>query len=189
MGNNIYKDIIQTAALESAGSEIYSYTRVAFDWGSSEKAIIDACRTPENYRCLDGSIKAVYVISADDRPYSKIGITSNPQDRCCGLQTANWDRLHVRFVLWVWDEQALLVEQLALDHARNLGHEVRGEWVGLASSEAFSLVIQSAAVLDVDAGDMAAIGETKRQMVLCAAQHRERLMQEAKAEKFARLGY
>lgn len=189
MAGPIYKDILITDKLDRDGGSDYKYTRSAFDWKTPEKVIIEACRNPKNYWCLDGSMKAVYVISADGRPYSKIGIASNPEDRRCGLQTANWDRLHVRFALWVWGDQAFLVEQLALEHARNLGHEVRGEWVGLGHEDAFSLVVQSAAALDVEAGDITAIERTKSHMVLCRSQYSEAARQQGKAAKFTRLGY
>lgn len=186
---DIFKDVAKSAKHDGIPGEQFHYARVAFDWDYPIASIAEKCRDPEQYWSLDKTLLAVYVISADDKPYSKIGIAEHPHDRCAGLQTANWDRLHLRFNLWVWDGMARAVEQKSLSLARERGIEVRGEWVLLLPEDAFMLVLSAARELAVDAGSREAIALTSEQISQCRAQSRRSIELRKTQEKFARLGY
>lgn len=186
-----YRDLAKTAVLDDGSRREYHLTRVVFEWSADRSRMLEHCSADplEPLGLGGGGLMAVYVIAADDRSCSKIGITLCPKDRLDGLQSANWDKLKVRYVLWVWEDRAKEVEQLALATARAIGVEARREWVALEPEDAFQLVIDSAKTLGVEAGSHLAVKETRRMEVASRSHAMRAAAREAEAEKAKRLGW
>lgn len=185
----IYQEIAKTEVHDGDTPGVFYYARTVFDWSADPSAIAEACAWRSGAPALDGTRKAVYVISADDRPYSKIGITDDPVSRLDGLQTSNWDKLHLRYVLWVWGPSARQVEKMSHRRAFEQGVECRREWVLLEPNAAMALVIDCAKELQVEATDALGLEITQHDMVMGRTQSMRAHTRAEQQQKYARLGY
>lgn len=149
---DIYSDVAITDQAEDG--LVWHYARTVFNW--------DAPRFELAYNCAwDGpwdlypyeGLAAVYVIApVNDTGFCKIGITDNPVNRLSTIQTSHWVDLKIHSILWVWGNNARVVEKASHNEAKARSLEMRGEWVKSTTYGALDLVLDVAARLGVEAG-------------------------------------
>lgn len=96
--------------------------------------------TKAGRRRADGAY-CVYVITTTDQYPTKIGISDNIKRRFSGIQSSNWmSLLLVRHWWLVGKPLSERVEREAGARLKAAGKHIRGEWFGITSAEACSLV-------------------------------------------------
>jgi hypothetical protein len=132
---------------------------------------------------------AVYVIAPEDGEFSKIGISDMPGARLAQLQTGNWVPLHLHAAIWVYNGHAPNLEAACHFTARQRQIEIRGEWVRLSPDLALEMVLETAAILGVEATSTEGVELAKKDETAARAHVMKRIRQEDAQRKAACLGY
>jgi hypothetical protein len=88
---------------------------------------------------------AVYSIEAVGHGHAKVGITKSPLGRLRTMQVANFAPL--RFDALVWfdsEDEALAIERLVVEAAKEMGIHARGEWLQTSGLEVAQLILKAA---------------------------------------------
>lgn len=100
-----------------------------------------------------GFAKAVYVISVEGDPITKVGISANPVKRHADLQAAHYRELVLNAVVFCPKHNALAIEQEVLRQARSNGDGLFGEWVAMYPDDVLHMVMDAACSLNVPVCD------------------------------------
>lgn len=110
-------------------------------WCSEEEYIGKVLALSNTELKVFNRFRAVYVISPEDIPVSKVGVAVDPYDRLCGLQGGNWNKLYVRSLFWC-GEGAFELERAVLNKLSEFGVRLEGEWAGIEAEDMALLVAQ-----------------------------------------------
>lgn len=88
-----------------------------------------------------GGEKALYLIQAGDDPIVKVGVSNNPVQRLEALQSAHYRELSLWGVVFTTNRKATFLEQRILEAASGMGLRLLGEWVNMAPSQVFSVLL------------------------------------------------
>lgn len=108
------------------------------------EAMSDDCK-----KRTSGFAKAVYIISVDGDPITKIGISANPIKRHADLQATHYRELVLNAVVFCPKHNALAIEQEVLRQARANGDGLMGEWVAMDPDDVLNMVMEASCSLDV----------------------------------------
>lgn len=89
------------------------------------------------------SFGVCYVIGLEGLNRAKIGFTVNPSKRLEQLSVGLWETPKCHALFWSHASNAKFIEFKALALAKQRGHRLKGEWVGLTGEEAAQLVLEA----------------------------------------------
>lgn len=91
-----------------------------------------------------GFAKAVYVMSVDGDPITKIGISANPIKRHADLQAAHYRELKLHGIVFCPRHNAFAIEQEVLQRSRAEGNGLMGEWLNEEPEDVLRIVFEVA---------------------------------------------